>query len=185
MSRESLNSDAKSSSRNAFALILAKLGRRDHTEKELVKALARQGFPEETIEQALTRAKVEGLVNDTRLANQMARMTAKTGKRGPRRVIATLRQKGIDAQTAQAATKDAFAVSDEVETSLVRFATRLLERARGETLKARRVKVLRSLVGRGFELSEARRAVRLAENALMTENRAHDADGHDEADADE
>lgn len=172
-------SDPRNRSRNAFALILTKLGRRDHTEQELARALARKEFPGEVIESALDRAKREGLVNDVRLANNLARITAQTGKRGPRRVIATLRQKGIALETAQAATKQAFAASDDAETSLVRFATRLLERARGETLKEKRIKVLRSLLGRGFELSEARKALRLAENALMTENTGNDAAADD------
>jgi SOS response regulatory protein OraA/RecX len=162
-------------SRNAFALILARLGRRDHTEVELRRALARKGFPEPFAEAALERAKREGLVNDVRLAATVARLTARSGKRGPLRLIASLRQKGISKQTARAATKEAFAASDEGETNLVRFAGRLLERARGGTLKERRVKVVRSLLGRGFELSEAKRALRLAENALMTENRGDDA----------
>ena len=170
------SSDPRNQSRNAFALILTRLGRRDHTEQELARALARKEFPEEVIESALHRAKREGLVNDVRLAHNLARITAQTGKRGPRRVVATLRQKGITVETAQAATKQAFTASDEAETNLVRFAIRLLERARGGTLKEKRIKVLRSLLGRGFELSQARNALRLAENARMTENTGNDAE---------
>ncbi len=183
MSREDEppSAGARDHRRNAFALILTKLGRRDHTEKELARALAAKEFPEAAIESALNRAKREGLVDDVRLANNLARMTARTGKRGPRRVIATLRQKGIDAETAQAAAKAAFATSDDAGANLLRFTARLLERAKGETLKEKRIKVLRSLLGRGFELSEARQALRLAENARMTENGADDAN----ADADE
>ena len=174
--REPEEPDPRREARNAFALVLAKLGRRDHTEKELAKALALKGFSAAAAESALAQAKREGLVNDQRLADRVARITARSGKRGPRRVVATLRQKGISAETAQAAAKEAFDGSDEAATSLVRFATRLLERARGSTLKEKRVRVLRSLTGRGFELSEARRALRLAENDGMTENRDNDAD---------
>jgi SOS response regulatory protein OraA/RecX len=162
-------------SRNAFALILARLGRRDHTEKELLAALGRKGYSEEAATAALRKAKREGLVNDERLAGTIARINARSGRRGPRRVVATLRQKGIPAAAARAATKEAFAESDEGEANLLRFATRLLRRAKGETLREKRVRVVRSLVGRGFELSEAKRALRLAENALMVENRGDDA----------
>lgn len=168
--------DPAALTRNAFALILAKLGRRDHTEKELLAALGRKGYSEEAATAALRRAKREGFVNDERLARALARINARSGKRGPRRVVATLRQKGIAAATAQAVTKEAFAGSDEGETNLVRFATRLLRRAKGETLRERRVRVVRSLLSRGFELSEAKRALRLAENALMVENTADDAE---------
>jgi SOS response regulatory protein OraA/RecX len=178
-----LNSDDEPSAqelaaqtRNAFALILAKLGRRDHPEKELLAALARKGYAEEAATAALRKAKREGLVNDERLAGTIARINARSGKRGPRRVVATLRQKGIATATAQAVTKEAFAGSDEGETNLVRFATRLLRRAKGETPGEKRVRVVRSLMGRGFELSEAKRALRLAENALMVENTADDAE---------
>ena len=163
-------------SRNAFALILAKLGRRDHTEKELATALGRKGHSEEATMAALRKAKREGLVNDERLAGTIARIHASSGKRGPRRVVATLRRKGIAAATAQAVTQEAFAGSDEGESNLVRFATRLLRRAKGDTLREKRVRVVRSLLGRGFELSEAKRALRLAENALMVENTRDDAE---------
>ena len=163
-------------SRNAFALILARLGRRDHTEKELATALGRKGYSEEAAMAALRRARREGLVNDERLAGTIARISARSGRRGPLRVVATLRQKGIAAETARAVTKEAFAGSDEGETNLIRFATRLLKRAKGETPREKRTRVVRSLVARGFGLSEAQRALRLAENALMVENRGDDAD---------
>ena len=160
---------------SAFAFILAKLGRRDHTEKELKAALTRKGYEEESAEAALLRARNEGLVNDERLAQTMARLAARTGKRGPLRVLATLKMKGIDRETAQAVTRQAFSGSDEAEQSLIRFATRLLQRARGDTTKQKRDRVQRSLLMRGFELSQARDALRLAENSRMTENRTHDA----------
>ena len=163
-------------SRNAFALILARLGRRDHTEKELATALGRKGYSEEAAMAALRRARREGLVNDERLAGTIARISARSGRRGPLRVVATLRQKGIAAEIARAVTKEAFAGSDEGETNLIRFATRLLKRAKGETPREKRTRVVRSLMGRGFGLSEAKRALRLAENALMVENRGDDAD---------
>ncbi len=168
--------DLKAQSRNAFGLILAKLGRRDHTEKELERALGRKGYSEEAAGTALRRAKREGLVNDERLAGTIARINARSGKRGPLRVVATLRQKGIAKEAAQTAAKEAFAGSEEAHTNLVRFATRLLARAKGETVREKRIRVVRSLMGRGFGLSEARRAIGLAENALIEENTRHDAD---------
>lgn len=168
--------DEAAQRRNAFAFILAKLGRRDHTEKELKTALARKAYAEEVIEAAIAKARGEGLVNDERLAGTVARMTARSGKRGPRRIVAALRQKGISAETAQAVTKDAFEDSDEAEANLVRFTGRLLQKARGDTLREKRVRVLRSLLTRGFELSEARRVLRIAENAGIAENTPNDAD---------
>ena len=167
--------DLAAQTRNAFALILAKLGRRDHTEKELLQALGRKGYAEEAAVAALGKAKREGLVNDERLASRIALTSARSGQRGPRRVEATLRQKGIGQKTAQEATKAAFTASEEAEESLIRFATRLLRRARGETRKDKRIRVIRSLMGRGFPLSDARKALGIAENALMEENRPDDA----------
>lgn len=170
------DTDLKAQSRNAFALILAKLARRDHTEKELERALGRKGYSEEAAGAALRRAKREGLVNDARLAGTIARINARSGKRGPLRVIATLRQKGIAKEAAQAAAKEAFAGSEEARTNLVRFATRLLARAKGDTVREKRARVVRSLMGRGFGLSDARAALALTENALIEENTRHDAD---------
>jgi regulatory protein len=168
--------DLTAQTRNAFALILAKLGRRDHTEKELERALGRKGYSEEAAQAALRKAKREGLVNDERIAGTIARINARSGKRGPLRVLATLRQKGIPASTAQAATKEAYAGSEEGEENLIRFATSLLRRAKGDTKREKRARVVRSLMGRGFGLSEAKRALGIAENALMTENTGNDAE---------
>ena len=170
------DTDLKAQSRNAFALILVKLGRRDHTEKELERALGLKGYSEEAVAAALRRAKREGLVNDERLAGTIARMNARSGKRGPLRVVATLRQKGITKEAAQTAAKEAFTASDDAQTNLVRFTTRLLARAKGDTNREKRIRVVRSLIGRGFGLSEARKALGLAENALIEENTRHDAD---------
>ena len=94
--------------------------------------------------------------------------------------MATLRQNGIDRETAEAVAKDAFAASDESDSRVARFASQLLMRARGATGREKRLKVLRSLVGRGFEPEEARRVLRLAENALMTENGVDDANAADD-----
>lgn len=176
MSDEISDQDLKTQARHAFTLILAKLGRRDHTEKELLTALGRKGYAEEAAREAVARARREGLVNDARLAASLARMNARSGKRGPRRVVASLRQKGIAGPTATEVTKEAFAGSEEAEASLLRFATRLLARAKGDTPREKRIRVVRSLLGRGFELREARRVVSLAENALINENRRDDAD---------
>ncbi len=170
------DTDLKAQSRNAFALILTKLGRRDHTEKELERALGRKGHSEEAAGAAIRRAKREGLVNDARLAAAIARVNARSGKRGPLRVVATLRQKGIPREAAQAAAKEAFAGSEEAQANLVRFAGKLLASAKGETIREKRARVLRSLMGRGFGLSDARRALALTENALIEENTRHDAD---------
>jgi SOS response regulatory protein OraA/RecX len=163
-------------SRNAFALILAKLSRRDHTESELERALGRKGYSEEATRAALLKAKREDLVNDERLAGTIARINARSGRRGPLRVLATLRQKGIASSTAQAATKEAFAGSGEGDARLIRFAANLLRRAKGATRREKRVRVLRSLLGRGFGLSDAKRALGIAETALMDENKANDAE---------
>ncbi|HRB13071.1 MAG TPA: recombination regulator RecX, partial [Vicinamibacteria bacterium] len=76
--QEPNDTDLKAQSRNAFALILAKLGRRDHTEKELERALGRKGYSEEATAAALRRAKREGLVDDERLAGTIARINARS-----------------------------------------------------------------------------------------------------------
>ena len=159
----------------AFALILEKLGRRDHTEKELVTALLRKEVPRAAVHAAIVKARREGLVNDLRLAARLARNAAGAGLRGPRRVVAKLRQKGVAAETAKAATREAYEPSEEQEALLIGLAGRLFQRARAADPRSKRLKVLRSLVGRGFELSDAKRALRSAETALMIENRRDDA----------
>ena len=138
-------------------------------------SLQRKEIPRGAIDAAMAKARREGLVDDARLASRMAHHTAGAGLRGPLRVIAKLRQKGIDGEMAKAATKEAYAPSEEREALLSSLALRLLQRARATDPRSKRLKVLRSLVGRGFELSDAKRALREAETALMTENRGDDA----------
>ena len=89
---------------------------------------------------------------------------------------AALRKKGIPGEADRAEATEDFASSEEGRANLVRFAARLLSRAKGDTIREKRARVLRSLMARGFALSEARRALGLAENALIEENTGHDAD---------
>lgn len=171
--------DTPALGRRAFALALAKLSRRDHTSAELRRALSVKGYPEDAIEEALGKVTRLNLVDDLRYARRLAVQAARSGRRGPLRLIASLQQKGISTAMARAAAKEAYETSEQGAESLHRFAARLLERSRGRTLKERRIKVIRSLLGRGFSLPEARRALRIAENALMNENTANDADHED------
>lgn len=145
--------------RRAYALILAKIARRDHTEKEIATALTRKEFSREAIDLALARARQERLVDDTRFAGMLARQGANSGSKGPRKVLAKLRQKGIGGDLADRATRAAFADVPDRDEKLTALAERLYSRARGETDKERRIKALRSLIGRGFGLSESRRAL--------------------------
>ena len=144
-------------------MVLAKLGRRDHTEKELVTWLERKLVPDAAIERALAKVKEQGLVDDRRFAERRARGAAAAGLRGPRRLVAALRQKGVSSETATAVAKEAFAPTSDLEDNLVKLAGRLLRRARAETSRERRMKALRSMVTRGFDLSESRRAIARAE----------------------
>mgnify|MGYP000899039460 CR=1 FL=1 len=176
MSSGSRPDGAEAEARRAFSVILARLTRRDHTEAELSRALGRMEFSPEAVEAALARAGRDGLINDARVAGALARAGAASGRRGPRRVLATLRLKGIAPETAAVATKAAFEDSEVIDTKVARLAERLLRRARGTTPRERRLKAVRSLMSRGFPLADARRAVSLAENALINENRKDDAD---------
>jgi regulatory protein len=145
--------------------MLAKLGRRDHTEKELTTALRRKLAPEAAIERALAKLRDQGLVDDRKFAERRARSAASSGLRGPRRVVAALRQKGVAAETASSVAKEAFSPTSDLEEKLVKLAARQLRRARAETGRERRMKALRALVSRGFGLGESRRAIARAEKA--------------------
>jgi SOS response regulatory protein OraA/RecX len=149
--------DLKTQARHAFTLILAKLGRRDHTEKELLTALGRKGYAEEAArEAALARARREGLVDDERLARgSLARMNARAAEsagragwwpRCARRALRAPPRPSRDEGGLRGRLK-------RLEASLLRFATRLLARAKGETPREKRIRVVRSLLTRGFELS--------------------------------
>jgi regulatory protein len=87
---------------SVFTYALALLGRREHSRRELVDKLGRHGADATDIEAALENLRERGLQSDPRFAELLVRSRIAQGH-GPIRLLAELRQHGIDETVARQA----------------------------------------------------------------------------------
>jgi regulatory protein len=83
---------------SAFQRALARLARRDHSEAELRRVLARKGYEPEEIEEALARLRERRFVDDASYATRFARTRMSLRGQGRNRIRQALRQRGVDRQ---------------------------------------------------------------------------------------
>ncbi len=136
----------------AYVVALTMLSARELSETQLRARLARRQFDAQAIEEAVSRLKADGTLNDRRVALAVARMESAIRHRGRARVIQKIRQAGIDSDTAEDAVREVF---EEVDESAL--LDRALERRlRGTTANELddkgRARVVRGLVAQGFGL---------------------------------
>jgi regulatory protein len=137
---------------DAYVVALTMLSARELSETQLRARLARRQFDAQAIEEAVSRLKADGTLNDRRVALAVARMESAIRHRGRARVIQKIRQAGIDSDTAEDAVREVF---EEVDESAL--LDRALERRlRGTTATELddkgRARVVRGLVAQGFGL---------------------------------
>jgi regulatory protein len=80
---------------DARARALARLARRDHSEQELRRALRRDGFPPDVVDEVLGRLRAERYLDDQGYAARFARSRLAHHGLGRRRVQAALARKGV------------------------------------------------------------------------------------------
>jgi regulatory protein len=137
---------------DAFTIALTLLSARELSESQLRTRLKRRQIDDDDIDAAVTRLKADGTLDDRRVAGAIARMEASIRHRGRARVIQKIRHAGIDGDTAEDATRQAFQDVDE-ETLLDRAMTRRLRgRTPAEVDAKGRARVIRGLVAQGFRL---------------------------------
>ena len=73
------------------------LSMRARTEKELVDALRKNTYPEETIARVMARLHEAGYINDAQFASQYSSVRVSRGL-GTRRIRMDLRAKGVDSE---------------------------------------------------------------------------------------
>ena len=131
------------------------LASRARTEKEIVSALRKNAYPEQTIARVMARLHEEGYIDDAAFAEQWT--GARTAKgMGARRIRQELRLKGVS----QDDIDEALAAADEDE--ILHAAVRMAEKAaRGRNLSdpADRQKVIAALARRGYDFSTAKKAL--------------------------
>ena len=130
------------------------LARREHSQSELRRKLAAQGYAQAVVQEALASLAAGGLQSDRRFVEGYVRSALNRGH-GERKIRAALAERGIDAHLAA----DFLNVGDEAWQQL---ATAALRKRFGETPaqgRAERSKRLRFLLGRGFASATAARVV--------------------------
>jgi regulatory protein len=129
---------------------LKMLARRELSEKQVRERLARKGHEREAIDDAIARLREERALDDTRVAEAIARTETSIRRRGKLRVQMQIQRAGIDKSVAKRAVDEVFGAIDDdalIEASLNK-------RLRGrDTIADDREfqRLYRYLAGQGFE----------------------------------
>jgi len=126
------------------------LGRRELTERQVRQRLARRGYDDESIDEAVNRLKADRSLDDERAAKAMAHAETSLKKRGKLRVKRRLEAAGISSTVAQRAIQEVFESIDG--DALIEAALRKRLRGReGITDEREFQRLYRYLTGQGFE----------------------------------
>ena len=86
---------------SAHAAALRLLGRRDYSREEVRRKLAGKGFPVEEVEGVLEDFERRGLLDDSKLAQRLARLYSDEKLWGPQKVLGKLFRRGIPPRLAK------------------------------------------------------------------------------------
>ncbi len=136
-----------------YAATLEMLARRDHAEREVEQKLARSGFRRASIESAIAQARQHRFLNNERFCEYFIRERLQRGW-GRRKIELELRRKGIDPTTIAGYPESYFSHEDDLQR-----ARALLERKRIPE-RDPYPKLMRFLMGKGFEYAIASQAAR-------------------------
>jgi regulatory protein len=137
---------------DAYTLALTLLSARELSESQLRARLARRQCDAEAIDEAVSRLKSDGTLNDRRVALAVARMESAIRHRGRARAIQKIRQAGITGGIAEDAVREVFEDVDESALLDRALERRLRGAAPKELDDKRRARVVRGLVAQGFRL---------------------------------
>ena len=135
---------------SAYIAGLKMLGRRELSERQVRQRLARRGYDDEAIDEAIVRLTNDRSLDDERAARAMAHAETSLKKRGTIRVRLRLKAAGIAPAVAARAIQEAFQAIDVDALA----AAALQKRLRGrEAIADEREfqRLYRFLIGQGFE----------------------------------
>jgi regulatory protein len=143
---------------NAYVTALTLLARRELSEAQVRQRLSRRGFTPDEIDDAVTRLRQDGSLDDARVAAAIARSQLSLKKRGARRVRREIEAAGITSVLADRAVAEVYAEVDgeALLTAAIdrKLGTRRLEDDRDMA------RLYRYLVGQGFDADRAMAALR-------------------------
>jgi regulatory protein len=148
---------------NAYVTALTLLARRELSEAQVRQRLSRRGFTPDDIDDAVTRLRQDGSLDDARVAAAIARSQLSLKTRGARRVRREIEAAGITSALADRAVAEVYAEVDgeALITAAIdrKLGTRRLEDDR------EMARLYRYLVGQGFEADRAMAALRARRKA--------------------
>jgi len=135
------------------------LGRRELSEAQVRQRLARRGYDEQAIDEAIGRLKEERAIDDDRVAEAVARVETSTKRRGRMRVRRQIESMGISASIARRAVDETFGALDEQQLVEASLARRLQGRG---TIRsdAEFARLYRYLTAQGFEHDRVMKALK-------------------------
>jgi regulatory protein len=135
--------------RTPYARALGRLARRDHSEQEIRRALRRDGFADDAVDETIARLRRERYLDDAGFAARLARTRLTHHGVGRHRVRQELRRKGVGRATAEAGIKEA--LSEVSETAVLDGLARRFWKSRAKDEPEHRLRKLWAfLVRRGF-----------------------------------
>ena len=134
----------------AYVTGLRLLSARELSEAQLRTRLARRGYPDEAIDDAVTRLRESRALDDRRVAEAAARLESTGRLRGRGRVLQKLRSLGLDRETADAAVKAVFEEVDEQALLDRAIARRLRGRDAAGLDRPAAMKIAAALARQGF-----------------------------------
>jgi len=134
----------------AYLDALKMLARRELSEAQVRQRLARRGHPSDDIENAIARLRGERAIDDTRVAESIARTQTALKKRGKLRVRRQIESAGIAGATAKRAVDDVCSGIDDAALLEASLLKRLHGRERiADDREFQRL--YRYLIGQGFD----------------------------------
>jgi regulatory protein len=138
--------DLAAAKQKAFRL----LSLRPHSEKEMEKKLREKGFPAVVVKETLEKLHDLKYLNDASFANQWARNLVVNKFWGNKKVIASLREKGIEAELINSSIEKAREEVSEEEAIEILINKKAAKRKIATLDFKEKQKIFQSLMGRGF-----------------------------------
>ena len=138
--------DLEAAKQKAFRL----LSLRPHSEKELEKKLREKGFPAVVIKETLEKLHDLKYLNDASFANQWARNLAVNKLWGNKKIIASLREKGLTAELIDSSIENAREELPEEAAIEILIKKKAAKRKTSALDFKEKQKIFQTLMGRGF-----------------------------------
>ncbi len=138
--------DLEAAKQKAYRL----LSLRPHSEKELEKKLREKGFPAVVVKETLEKLHDLKYLNDASFANQWARNLVVNRFWGNKKVIASLREKGLSAELIDLSIEQARQELPEEEAIEILIKKKAAKRKTSALDFKEKRKIFQALMGRGF-----------------------------------